>query len=55
MERKVYLGDSVYCEFLSPHEIILTTDNGMGASNTIILDVGILKSLNVFVERNFKL
>lgn len=34
---KMYLGNSVYAE-IKGNELYLTTDNGNGASNTIILD-----------------
>jgi hypothetical protein len=36
---KIYLGDSVYLTLEPEHDAIrLTTENGLGASNTIILD-----------------
>lgn len=41
---KDYLGDSVYVE--SEHDSIkLTTDNGMGPSNTIVLEAETLGAL----------
>lgn len=47
---KTYLGDSVYAEF-DGFGIVLTTENGMGASNTIVLEPEVLRALNEFVER----
>ena len=47
---KDYLGDSVYAEF-DGHGIVLTTENGLGASNTIVLEPEVLHALNNFVER----
>jgi hypothetical protein len=35
--RKVYLGDSVYVAFDGYH-VVVTTENGLGPSNTIFLD-----------------
>lgn len=47
---KSYLGDSVYAEF-DGFGIVLTTENGMGASNTIVLEPEVLRALNEFHER----
>lgn len=47
---KRYLGDSVYADF-DGYNIILTTDNGMGPSNTIILEPSVFQSLLTFKER----
>ncbi len=47
---KDYLGDSVYAEF-DGHHIVLTTDNGFGASNTIFLESAVLKALDNYRER----
>lgn len=47
---KTYLGDSVYAEF-DGCGIVLTTENGMGPSNTIVLEPEVLRALNEFVER----
>ena len=46
---KQYLGDSVYAE----HEngmIKLTTDNGMGASNTIYLEPEVMAALERYAH-----
>lgn len=47
---KQYLGDSVYAEF-DGFAIVLTTENGDGPSNTIVLEPQVLTALNNFVER----
>ena len=49
-EDKVYLGDSVYADF-DGFGIVLTTENGQGASNTIFLEPSVLASLNEYVDR----
>lgn len=48
---KVYLGDSVYAE---QHEwgLVLTTENGMGASNTIVLEPEVFASMIEFSMRD---
>ena len=47
---KEYLGDSVYPDF-DGFAIVLTTENGDGPSNTIVLEPQIINALNNFVER----
>ena len=47
---KDYLGDSVYADF-DGYTIVLTTDNGLGPSNTIYLEPEVLAALNRYVER----
>ena len=47
---KEYLGDGVYVED-SGFDYILTTENGIEASNTIVVDVQIVKVLNKFIEQ----
>lgn len=48
-ERKVYLGDSVYADF-DGWMICLTTENGMGPSNTIYLEPEVMLSLIQYAE-----
>jgi len=43
--NKIYLGDSVYVEF-SGYDFTVTTENGFGASNEIIMDFEIINLLN---------
>lgn len=45
---KVYLGDSVYAAF-DGFGIVLTTENGYGASNTIVLEPEVYAALTAFV------
>jgi len=49
---KTYLGDSVYAEFDGYH-IVLTTDNGLGPSNTIALEDMVFVALAKFVEKSW--
>ena len=44
---KQYLGDSVYAE-RQDHGILLTTENGLGPSNSIFLEPEVLSALNDF-------
>lgn len=50
---KHYLGDSVYAEY-SEHEVVdvvtLTTENGNGPSNTIVLEDHVFLNLIEFVN-----
>lgn len=43
MAKKIYLGDSVYLQNDGFH-LILTTENGIGASNTIALDSDVVRN-----------
>lgn len=49
MNKKSYIGDSVYAEF-DGYSIILTTENGFGPSNTIILEPEVYEGLLFFVD-----
>lgn len=48
--KKEYLGDSVYAKFEGGF-LILTTENGGPASNTILLDESVYSALLEFVAR----
>ena len=48
--EKVYLGDSVYAEN-DGFGIILTTDNGYGATNTIYLEPSVYTALLDYVSK----
>lgn len=50
MSYKDYLGDSVYADW-DGFSVTLTTENGEGPSNTIILEPDVLAALNRYVER----
>jgi hypothetical protein len=45
--KKQYLGDSVYASF-DGYMVTLTTDNGLGPSNTIHLEPEVIAALNIF-------
>jgi len=45
---KIYLGDSVYGEAVDGG-IVLTTDNGLGPSNTIFLEPEVYEALTQWV------
>lgn len=45
MNNKAYLGDSVYIELDKYLGIILTTENGFGPTNTIVLEYEVLQRL----------
>lgn len=49
-QNKVYLGDAVYADF-DGHHIILTTENGFEATNTIFLDSDVASSLVDYINR----
>ena len=46
---KVYLGDSVYGEWDDNGNLVLTTNNGEGPTNTIILEEDVIAQLLSFV------
>lgn len=49
---KQYLGDGVYAEFDNQAlNIILTTEDGIKATNTIVLEPDVLDNLGTFVKR----
>lgn len=49
-QYKDYLGDSVYAD-LDNDMVVLTTENGLGPSNTIALEPEVLSALFRYVER----
>ena len=46
---KTYIGDSVYAE-INERGLTLTTENGLGPSNTIILEPGVWEDLKMWVK-----
>lgn len=48
--EKVYLGDGVYGQF-DGDQIILTTENGVVTTNTIVLDAHVTAALIVYIKR----
>lgn len=51
MAHKIYLGDAVYVEVNKCNDLILTTENGIFATNTIVLEPQIYKALVEYVAR----
>jgi hypothetical protein len=51
--NKAYIGDSVYADF-DGQRLILTTENGMGPSNRIVLEPEVCSALWTYV-RHLKL
>lgn len=48
--KKTYLGDSVYADF-DGYQVLLTTENGYGATNTIALEPEVFFSLFRYIEQ----
>ena len=46
---KRYLGDSVYAQF-NGYEIILTTENGISVTNTIVLEPEVASAFEAFIS-----
>lgn len=47
---KVYLGDGVYVETQPYGAIVLTTENGISITNTIVLEDFVLENLEIFLR-----
>ena len=41
---KQYIGDSVYLDYDPEGNVILTTENGYGPTNIIVLDIDVLET-----------
>jgi hypothetical protein len=50
-ERKVYLGDAVYAA-IDRCDLVLTTEDGIRATNTIVLEPEVLRALLDYVRAN---
>ncbi len=50
--KKTYIGDSVYAE-IDPQRITLTTDNGRGETNRIVLEGTTFSSLLRFAQKGW--
>jgi hypothetical protein len=48
---KSYLGDAVYADVDEFGRIVLTTENGIYATNTIVLEPEVYAALLVWVDR----
>lgn len=49
MARKVYLGDGVYV-YHDGYSLVLTTENGIRVTNTIVLEPEVYELLRQYVE-----
>lgn len=47
--KKIYLGDSVYATF-DGYYVELTTENGYGATNSILLEPQVLDALDNYLK-----
>ncbi len=48
--EKEYLGDAVYARIDKFGDLVLTTEDGERATNTIILEPQIIQALDVYLE-----
>lgn len=48
---KEYLGDGVYIQLSPQGTIILTTEDGVSATNTIVLETEVLSKLSNYLQR----
>jgi hypothetical protein len=51
MESKIYIGDAVYVERKEFGDIALTTENGVTATNTVIIAPEVLQNLLAVLKR----
>lgn len=51
MSKKEYLGDSVYMALDKDGFIVLTTENGYGPSNTILMEYSVVKMFEAVLEK----
>lgn len=49
MDEKVFLGDGVYAQH-DGYSLILTTENGVEATNTIYLEPSVINSLENYLK-----
>lgn len=49
-QPKAYLGDSVYATVDNFHPLVLTTENGFGPTNTIVLEPEVIAALVAFLR-----
>jgi hypothetical protein len=50
--RKRYLGDAVYAEITADGDVVLTTEDGIRATNRIVLEPEVLAAFATFVDTN---
>ena len=51
MNTKVYLGDGVYVRFDKTGDVVLTTENGISITNTIVLEPEVVQSFQLYLSR----
>lgn len=51
--KKAYIGDSVYAEIDECARLVLTTENGMGPSNQIVVEPEVWSALIEYCRRNW--
>lgn len=49
--HKDYLGDSVYIEIDESRSLVLTTENGLGPTNRIVLEPEVVQALITYGQR----
>jgi len=49
-ETKNYIGDSVYADF-DGYSVVLTTDNGYGPSNRIVMEPNVIVAFQNYLTR----
>jgi len=52
MENKTYLGDGVYAQIDDAGQVVLTTEDGLRATNTIYLEPAVLDALLTYLRTN---
>lgn len=52
---KTYIGDGVYAEKNAFHQVVLTTEDGVCATNTIYLEPEVVEALVCWLRREFTL
>lgn len=50
VKRKVYLGDAVYAQVDDIGRLVLTTEDGIRATNTIVLEPEVLANLAAYID-----
>ena len=51
-DQKAYIGDSVYVDIDADRGIVLTTENGFGPTNRIVLEPDVLLSFIVYCRNS---
>lgn len=52
--KKEYLGDAVYAQMSeSTGDLVLTTEDGIRATNTVVLEAEVIVGLISYLKRNY--